>query len=101
MTTVYGAVAVICSPKTGDATLPPAGQVIAIAGTGGGGGATGLDERGDVEVGLGSAWWLGVETTAATSDAGAVSVEWELQLPTMPKIATRPRNPATADPFFW
>src|SRR4051812_48670004 len=104
MTTVYGAVAVICSPKTGDDTDPPAGQVIAIAGTGGGG-ATGLD---DVEVEGTGATCTGAlrcvdgadDEAAWASDAGVVPVEFWPQLPTMPKIARTPTTPAVNFPLL-
>src|SRR5919205_2718473 len=39
MATVYGAVAVMCSPNTGDAWDPPAGQIMLMAGAGGSAGA--------------------------------------------------------------
>src|SRR5690349_118709 len=104
MTTVYGAVAVICWPKAGEATDPPVGQVIAIAGTGGGG-VTGLDDAVvegtvatcSVSVRCVAGADVAVEVTAAReSDAVCES----LCFPRPPARPMRARTPTTPIPIL-
>src|SRR4051794_7504225 len=93
MTTVNGAVAVICWPNSGEASLPPAGQVMVMSGFGGAVVTTAGDVVGAV-VAAPRAWLLGVVgavvdvAAARSSAAGVVSVEGEPQLLMIPSAST-------------